>query len=364
MGAEQGAGTRDLALLPPPVPGSLDLCGEEGPPSHCLPLCVCVTEMLKDKNKPVMPARARGPRARRRRPGEAEETAEPEQPAATLETCRGFLRSILTHWGPALPGPERAQEPTTRASPESRAPGLACAAASLAVSWVLRSVAGHPPSRAEAAGLLGWLQRHILPQPVVVTELLRDSAVRGGLFQLCSRFCGAQELVGPAHSVACLFGAVLLQLLAAQGPAPSPCHLAVQSLCLSALQEDDEATRGEAGSQRPSGAWAAVFAWASRSAGGRSLPSGPERGLCPVTTVCTAEKGARSEPVQGGGFPTFPPRLTWRVLSHSASGCARGRRRAYVCTCMYTHRHAHVHTVYVLSIEQVLREGLNAGKNE
>jgi len=203
-------------------------------------------KMLKDKNKPVMPARARGPRARRRRPGEAEETAEPEQPAATLETCRGFLRSILTHWGPALPGPERAQEPTTRASPESRAPGLACAAASLAVSWVLRSVAGHPPSRAEAAGLLGWLQRHILPQPVVVTELLRDSAVRGGLFQLCSRFCGAQELVGPAHSVACLFGAVLLQLLAAQGPAPSPCHLAVQSLCLSALQEDDEATRATA----------------------------------------------------------------------------------------------------------------------
>jgi len=79
-----------------------------------------------------------------------------------------------------------------------------------------------------------------------VTELLRDSAVRGGLFQLCSRFCGAQELVGPAHSVACLFGAVLLQLLAAQGPAPSPCHLAVQSLCLSALQEDDEATRATA----------------------------------------------------------------------------------------------------------------------
>ncbi|XP_077935470.1 nucleolar pre-ribosomal-associated protein 1 [Halichoerus grypus] len=203
-------------------------------------------KMLKDKNKPVVPARARGPRVRRRRPGEAEETAEPEQPAATLETCRGFLRSILTHWGPALPGPERAQEPATGASPESRAPGLACAAASLAVSWVLRSVAGHPPSRAEAAGLLGWLQRHILPQPVVVTELLRDSAVRGGLFQLCSRFCGAQELAGPAHSVACLFGAVLLQLLAAQGPAPSPCHLAVQSLCLSALQEDDEATRATA----------------------------------------------------------------------------------------------------------------------
>ncbi|XP_027441652.2 nucleolar pre-ribosomal-associated protein 1 isoform X1 [Zalophus californianus] len=203
-------------------------------------------KMLKDKNKPVVPARARGPRAWRRRPGEAEETAEPEQQAATLETCRGFLRSILTHWGPVLPSPERAQKPANRTSPESHVPGLACATASLAVSWVLRSAAGRPLSRAGAAGLLGWLQRRILPQPAVVTELLQDSAVRNNLFQLYSRFCSAQELVGPAHSVACLFSAVLLQLVAAWGPAPSPCHAAVQSLCLSALQEEDEATRATA----------------------------------------------------------------------------------------------------------------------
>uniref|UniRef100_M3XPW4 URB1 ribosome biogenesis homolog n=1 Tax=Mustela putorius furo TaxID=9669 RepID=M3XPW4_MUSPF len=192
-------------------------------------------KMLKDKNKPVVPARARGPRGRKKKPGEAEETADPEAQAAALETCRGLLRSILTHWGPAV-----------GAAPESTAPGLACAATSLAVRWALRSVAECPPSRAEAAGLLGWLKSHILPQPGVVAELLGDSAMRSSIFKLYSRFCSAGELAGPARSLACLFSEVLLQLLAAQGPARSPCYPAVQRLCLASLQEDDGATAATA----------------------------------------------------------------------------------------------------------------------
>uniref|UniRef100_A0A452UU67 URB1 ribosome biogenesis homolog n=1 Tax=Ursus maritimus TaxID=29073 RepID=A0A452UU67_URSMA len=41
-------------------------------------------KMLKDKSKPVVPARARGPRGRRSRPGEAEELAGPEQQLCVL----------------------------------------------------------------------------------------------------------------------------------------------------------------------------------------------------------------------------------------------------------------------------------------
>lgn len=214
--------------------------------------CVCVTEMLKDKSKPVVPARARGPRGRRSRPAEAEETAGPEQQAAAVETCRGLLRSILIHWGPAFPSPERAQAPADGTTPEGDAPGLACATASLVVSWVLRSAAERPLSRAQTSGLLGWLKSHMLPQPAVVSELLGDSAARSSIFRLYSRVCSAEELAGPAQSVACLSNEVLLRLVAARGPAPSPCLPAVQSLCRLSLQEEDEATRGEAGSGSPS----------------------------------------------------------------------------------------------------------------
>ncbi|XP_043449674.1 nucleolar pre-ribosomal-associated protein 1 [Prionailurus bengalensis] len=202
-------------------------------------------KMCKDKNKPAVPARAKGPRGRRRRPGEEEETADPEPQASTLETCKGLLRSILTHWGPAFPGPDCARGPVDGAAPESEAPGLACAAASLAVSWVLRSVAEHPPGRAEALGLLGWLKSHILPQPVVVAELLGDRAVRSSIFRLYSQSCSAEQLVGPTQSVACLFNTVMLQL-AAQGPAGSAFRPAVETLCLSSLKEKDEATRATA----------------------------------------------------------------------------------------------------------------------
>lgn len=233
MGAEQGPALGTSPSSPLHYPPAPHPCGEEGVRLTAF-LSGWVTEMLKDKNKPVVPARARGPRGRKKRPGEAEESADPEAQAAALETCRGLLRSILTHWGPVV-----------GAAPESTAPGLACAATSLAVRWALRSVAECPPSRAEAAGLLGWLKSHVLPQPGVVAELLGDSAVRSSIFKLYSRFCSAGELAGPARSLACLFSEVLLQLLAAQGPARSPCHPAVQRLCLASLQEDDGATAGE-----------------------------------------------------------------------------------------------------------------------
>lgn len=203
-------------------------------------------KMLKDKNKPVLPARAKGPRGRKRRLGEAEEMADPELMASTLETCKGLLRSILTYWGPVIPVPDPTQEPVDSASPESNAPGPVYAAASLAVSWVLRSVAEHPLSRAEAAGLVSWLKSHILPHPVVVADLLKDGAVRSSIFKLYSRLCGAEGLAGPAQEVACLFNLVMLQLVAAQGQAGSPFHPAMEALCLSSLSEKDEATRASA----------------------------------------------------------------------------------------------------------------------
>ncbi|XP_008575455.1 PREDICTED: nucleolar pre-ribosomal-associated protein 1 [Galeopterus variegatus] len=203
-------------------------------------------KMLKDKNKPVVPARAKGPRGRKRRPGEAEETADPELKASSLETCKGLLISIFTHWGPEIPGPEPAQDPVDGANLESGAPSPMSATTPLVVSWVLRSAAEQPLSRVEAAGLLGWLKSHILPHSVVMADLLRDSAVRSAIFKLYSRFCDAERLAGPAQDVACLFNTVMLQLVVAQGIEGSPLHLAAEALCRSSLEEKDGAAQASA----------------------------------------------------------------------------------------------------------------------
>lgn len=237
-------------LCPPlplhiPPPG---LCREEGQQSHSFLLCVC-TELLKDKNKPAVPARARGPRGRKRRPGEAEEAAAPELQASSLETCKGLLASILTHWGPVFPSPEPTREPMEKAAPKSDALGLVSSVASLVVSWVLRSVAERPLGTTEAAGLLGWLQSHILPHPEVVADLLKDSAVKSGMFKLHSQVCSTQGLLGPELPVACLSNVVMLRLVAALGPTGSPFHPPVETLCLSSLNCTDEATRGSAGAR-------------------------------------------------------------------------------------------------------------------
>ncbi|KAM6161615.1 nucleolar pre-ribosomal-associated protein 1 [Erethizon dorsatum] len=200
-------------------------------------------KMLKDKNRPVVSARARGLRGRKRRPGEAEETAQPEMAASSMETCRALLRSILTHWGPVVPGSESSQDQTTH---ESKAAGPVHAAASLVASWVLRSVAECPLSRAEAAELLGWLKSHILPHPAVVADLLGDGAVRRSLFQLYSRLCSAEGLAGPMQDVAILFNTVMLRLVEAQGHVGSPFHPAVEALCTSSVHDEDGTTRASA----------------------------------------------------------------------------------------------------------------------
>ncbi|XP_055273360.1 nucleolar pre-ribosomal-associated protein 1 [Moschus berezovskii] len=189
-------------------------------------------KMLKEKNKPVAPARAKGPRARKRRPGEAEEAANSELPASTLEVCRGLLRSILTHWGPEFPGED---------------PGPVGAVASLVAGWVLRSAAGSPLGRADAAGFLGWLKSHVLPRPAVVAELLRDGAVMSGLFRLYSRFCNATEPAGPEDRLAGLFNTVLLQLVVARGSAGSPLQPVLEAIHLSSLDaKEDAETRATA----------------------------------------------------------------------------------------------------------------------
>ncbi|XP_016063717.1 PREDICTED: nucleolar pre-ribosomal-associated protein 1-like [Miniopterus natalensis] len=198
--------------------------------------------MLKDRNKPTVPAR--GPRGRKRKPGEVEETASPELPASSLETCRGLLRSILTHWGPVFPGPVPDQDPEDLATPQSDEASPMYAVATLVVSWVLRSAAQHPLSRAEASGLLRWLQSHIVPQPAVVAELLRDSRVRSGLFQLYSRLCGQEGLGEPEPGVPALLNMVMLPLVVALCPAGTPLPAAVETLRLSSLDHEEEATRG------------------------------------------------------------------------------------------------------------------------
>lgn len=202
-------------------------------------------KMLKEKNRPLVSARARALRGRKRRPWEAkEETAQPELAASTEEQCQALLRSILTHWGPVIPSPDPSQD---QAMPESKASGPALTAASLVASWVLRSVAESPLSRAEAVGLLGWLKSHILPQSAVVASLLGDGAVRRSLFELYSRLCSAEGLAGPMHDAAFLFNTVMLQLVAAQGHAGSPFHQALEALSMSSVQEENGAIRASAG---------------------------------------------------------------------------------------------------------------------
>lgn len=205
-------------------------------------LSLCCTELLKDVSKSTGPARARGPRGRRRRPGDEEAGTAPELQAASVGTCQGLLRAILTHWAPVVPGPE----PVDGAAPERRAAGPEHTVASLAASWALRSVAGCPPDAAEAEGLLGWLEKHILPRPAVVAELLADGTAVTSLFGLYTRLCGADVLAGPSLGVACQFNAIMLRLLAARGLAGSPVHGAIEGLCCSSLHEGEEtATRGE-----------------------------------------------------------------------------------------------------------------------
>lgn len=194
-----------------------------------------LAKMLKEKGKPAGPGRARGPRGRKQPLGEAEETADPELKAACVETCRGHLRSILTHWGPAVP------------DPESEAPHPVYAAGILVVRWVLRAAVGRPLSRTEAAGLVGWLRNRILPHRALVAGLLGDSTVRSHLFLLYSRLCGAEGLAGPTQDVACLFTSLMLQLVAARDTVGSTLHTEVEALCASCLQEDlDETTRASA----------------------------------------------------------------------------------------------------------------------
>lgn len=262
----------------------------------------------------------------------AEAAADPELQASSLEACRGLLRSILTHWEPVFPSPEPAQEPADGATPRSEAPGPEYTVTSLVVRWMLQSVAECPLSRAEAAGLLSWLKKYILPQTAVVADLLKDSAVKSSIFKLYSRLCRAEGPAGPEQSVACLFNSIMLQLVAAQGLAGTPFHPAVETLCLTSLNEEDGATQGNAGLGPEAEAmpeWAGL-GWGAPS-GPRApqglgikccspgvvdhLPLGLNEGAEARASRHSRESGGLCHP-QGGAFPKFQPFRRRKIMFH------------------------------------------------
>nr|XP_033805810.1 nucleolar pre-ribosomal-associated protein 1 isoform X2 [Geotrypetes seraphini] len=185
---------------------------------------------IKERNKPP-PSQQN----RRRIVVEGEEELDSKVELIHLENCRDLLASILLHWEPVGP----LAEPCETADSKNKASTLESAAASLVAKWVLKCATKHNLTIPRIYTVLQWFHVNILPNGVVVEELLKDHILRSCVFKLYGRVC--KSAGGTSDSdVLHLFNTIMIKLLNIEGCGKTVRHQLVKEMCLRAADDDNK----------------------------------------------------------------------------------------------------------------------------
>nr|XP_041569930.1 nucleolar pre-ribosomal-associated protein 1-like [Taeniopygia guttata] len=186
---------------------------------------------IKDKNKPQ--ASSCVYRHTQKKNGMEEDDTAADMKVSELEKCREHLNSILAHWDPVFPAPPSTQGGETLRAGEwgGEAVAVTCASIHVVTKWLVRSLAGQSSLREQdVSPVLRWLRNRVLPHPAAVREMLRDEALRNGLFKLYTRLCQASSTSAGLSRQLGGLSSIMLQLMEEQGLS-STFHELVKSLC-------------------------------------------------------------------------------------------------------------------------------------
>ncbi|NWX51116.1 NPA1P protein, partial [Steatornis caripensis] len=172
---------------------------------------------------------------------EREDNTAADLQVSELEKCRDHLSSIFAHWEPVFPVPPNKHqgERLKPADVADETVGLTCASAYIVTKWLVKSMVEHSFNMQNVSLTLRWLQNCILPHPVAVQEMLKDETLRSNIFKFYTQICEASSRSVGLFKELCLFSAIMLHLMDAQGLTSNRFHELVKALCLSAMTEED-----------------------------------------------------------------------------------------------------------------------------
>ncbi|NXO02201.1 NPA1P protein, partial [Rhinopomastus cyanomelas] len=200
-----------------------------------------IKELLRNTKEKKNPQASSHVHHRLKNKNEIEDDTAADLKVSQLEKCRDHLNSIFAHWAPVFPAlaTKLQGEPVKSADHEDETVSLTCAATYVVTKWLVKSMTEHSLNMQNVSLTLRWLKNCILPHPVAVQEVLRDEILRNNIFRFYTKVWEISSGTAGPFKELCLFSSIMLHLMDAQGLTSNTFHELVNTLCLSAMSEED-----------------------------------------------------------------------------------------------------------------------------
>nr|XP_056714188.1 nucleolar pre-ribosomal-associated protein 1 [Euleptes europaea] len=190
---------------------------------------------IKEKNKVQVHFRTSSQFVQKKNETETDSGPSSQGNPFDLEECRSSLRLVLMHWEPVFP------DISANHSREHNGydnPGLTSKIVYLVFRWLVQSLVDSSSHKQNVLLTFKWFKSYVLPNTIVVQEIVMDGVLKDGIFKLYHNLHDATEEISDLNDLS-LLNTVMLHLMDFQGLMENEHLGTLKRFCLSAMEEND-----------------------------------------------------------------------------------------------------------------------------
>uniref|UniRef100_A0A6J0TW72 Nucleolar pre-ribosomal-associated protein 1 n=1 Tax=Pogona vitticeps TaxID=103695 RepID=A0A6J0TW72_9SAUR len=153
-----------------------------------------------------------------------------------LEECKSTLRFVLIHWEPVFLDKALKHQKEQNGYDN---PSLTYKTAYIVLKWLVKSHIGSTFNIQHALFIFRWFKNNVLQNSTVVEEILRDGALKSGMFKIYSSIWNAYEEKAVELSDLILLNGIMFDLLDSQDVTKNDFHETMKNFWCSAMTEED-----------------------------------------------------------------------------------------------------------------------------
>ncbi|KAJ7320521.1 hypothetical protein JRQ81_020032 [Phrynocephalus forsythii] len=191
---------------------------------------------IKEKNKSEIHFQTSSRHIWKTNETETEKDSASDWKQFNLEECKSAVRFVLIYWEPVFL--EKALKDQKEQN-EYDNPSLTYKIVYIVLKWLVKSQTDSTFNIHHVLFIFRWFKKNVLHNSVVVEDILKDEALKSGMFKIYIRVWNANEDKSVELSDLSLINGIMFDLLDSQKVAKNDFHETVRKLYCSAMTEED-----------------------------------------------------------------------------------------------------------------------------